>query len=70
MPLNASEHISPQCNSSKAVAEMLRDKLWPDHEVVLMPVVYTTHAFSAMREALAGRRPKGARIVVTVGEAE
>ena len=46
----ASESPSPQCNQSEGTAKMLGERLWPDHEVRKVPVVFMAHADRAMRK--------------------
>jgi len=46
----ANEAPSPQCNQSESTAKFLGGKLWPDHRVEQIPVVFMAHAEKAMRK--------------------
>lgn len=45
----ASEEPSPQCNSSEAMTRHLKKRLYPDHDVRHLPVVFMGHADREMR---------------------
>jgi len=46
----ASEEPSPQCNAQEWTVKHLTKRLYPDHDVIKIPVVYMGHALQAMRE--------------------
>lgn len=62
----ASESSFPQCNQSEGTAKMLGERLWPDHEVRKIPVVFMAHADRAMRklkaQAIEARRAETERL--------
>lgn len=39
----------PQCNSDEKTAKILYEKMYPDFELRLIPIVFTIHANSIMR---------------------
>lgn len=48
-----SEEPSPQCNSTRWIADHLQKRLWPECETRQIPVVYMAHAnaeFKRLRE--------------------
>lgn len=58
----ASEAPSPQCNQSEGTARLLSRRLYPDHEVRVLPAVFVRHAERAMAtlraQAIAGDAPE------------
>lgn len=51
-----SEEPSPQCNASETTARHIAKKLYPDHEVRLIPTVFMAHAMREMNRLRAEKQ--------------
>ena len=37
------DYLAPQCNSDEAISRSLQEKMYPDHDVVMMNIVFLGH---------------------------